>query len=104
MSEEMKRIEAVKKSQKAREQESSTNLSGEVLFVRSCNTCHPGGGEGMGPSLENIATKFGEDAALIAFIRKGKGIMPPQPRDVINDQEMQNLVVYLRALEFEKKK
>ncbi|MBK7838905.1 MAG: cytochrome c [Candidatus Obscuribacter sp.] len=58
----------------------------------------------MGPSLENIATKFAKDDELKAFIRKGKGIMPAQPVDVINDQELDNLVGYLRQLEFEPKK
>lgn len=104
MSEEIKRIDAVKKNQKEREQEGSTNLTGEVLFVRSCNTCHPGGQAGMGPSLENIATKFPQDAQLKQFIRKGKGIMPAQPVDVINDQELDNLIGYLRQLEFDKPK
>ncbi len=104
MSEEIKRIDAVKNAQRERAQEGSTNLTGEVLFVRSCNTCHPGGQAGMGPSLENIATKFAKDDELKAFIRKGKGIMPAQPVDVINDQELDNLVGYLRQLEFEPKK
>jgi len=102
MSEEMKRIAAQKKADQQRQESGSTNLTGEQIFVRTCNTCHPQGRQGMGPSLENLATHFPDDAKLKAYIRTGKGIMPGQPKDVLNDQEMDNLVGYLRALTFEK--
>jgi mono/diheme cytochrome c family protein len=102
MSEEMKRINAVKKAQQERQESGSTNLTGEQIFIRTCNTCHPGGSAGMGPSLENLAKDFPDDAKLKLFLRQGKGIMPPQPKDVLNDQEMDNLVGYLRALEVSK--
>lgn len=102
MSEEMKRIEIVKRSQQQKAEAGSTNLNGEQLFFRSCNTCHPSGRANMGPSLENLAKDFPDDAALKAYIRKGKGMMPPQPKEIINDQEMDNLVVYLRQLTFDK--
>ena len=98
MGEEIRRIEEVKKAEQATEQSRSSNLTGEQLFVRSCNTCHPGGKQGMGPSLEIMDTKYASDAALIDLIRKGKGIMPGQGKSAVNDQEMNNLVVYLRRL------
>jgi len=98
MSQEMKRIAAVKKAEQARQESGSTNLTGEQIFIRTCNTCHPGGSAGMGTSLENLAKDFPDDAKLKAFLRKGKGMMPPQPKDVLNDQEMDNLVGYLRGL------
>jgi mono/diheme cytochrome c family protein len=98
MSEEMKRIAANKKAEQARQESGSTNLTGEQIFIRTCNTCHPGGEAGMGPTLETIAKDFPDDAKLRAFLRKGKGMMPPQPKEVLNDQEMDNLVGYLRGL------
>jgi mono/diheme cytochrome c family protein len=98
MGEEIRRIEEVKKAEQASEQSRSSNLTGEQLFIRSCNTCHPGGKQGMGPSLENMETKYPTDPALIDLIRKGKGIMPGQAKSEVNDQEMNNLVVYLRKL------
>jgi mono/diheme cytochrome c family protein len=98
MSEEMKRIAAVKQAQQARQESGSTDLTGEQIFIRTCNTCHPGGSAGMGPSLENLAKDFPTDAKLKAFLRHGKGIMPPQPKEVLNDKEMDNLIGYLRAL------
>lgn len=98
MGEEMRRIEAAKQVSRMQQASNSTNLTGEQIFVRSCNTCHPGGKEGMGPKLDRVAERFPTDAALIAFVRKGKGIMPPQPKDSLNDDEMSNLVIYLRNL------
>jgi mono/diheme cytochrome c family protein len=100
MSEEMKRIDAVKKLQQARDESGSTNLTGEQIFIRNCNTCHPGGRAGMGPSLENFAKDYPTDDKLKAFLRKGKGMMPSQER--LSEQEMDNLVTYLHALTFEK--
>ena len=76
----------------------SGNLTGEQVFIRSCNTCHPGGKKGFGPSLENMQADFPDDAKLAAYIRKGKGNMPGQPKSVISDTELDNLIVYLRTL------
>lgn len=81
-----------------REASRTSNLTGEQIFVRSCNTCHPGGGEGMGPSLINMENDFPKDEALKNFIRHGKGMMPAQAVDSINDEEMKNLIVYLHSI------
>ena len=104
MGEEIRRIEEVKKAQEMTAESRSTNLTGEQLFIRSCNTCHPSGKKGMGPSLENMDKDFPTDASLVQMLRKGKGVMPGQPKDTVNDQEMANLIVYLRALNVDLKK
>lgn len=98
MSEEVRRIEAVRRAELRQEAASSTNLTGEQIFMRSCNTCHPGGRKGLGPSLDKLDTHFPADDSLRAFLRKGKGTMPAQPEDTINAEEMNNLVLYLRRL------
>ncbi|MBI4534277.1 MAG: cytochrome c, partial [Candidatus Melainabacteria bacterium] len=77
---------------------SSTNLTGEQIFIRSCNTCHPVGREGMGPALDKVNEHFPRDENLQAFIRSGHGLMPQQPRESLNDQELASLVAYLRKL------
>ncbi|HEY9714789.1 MAG TPA: hypothetical protein V6C72_15075, partial [Chroococcales cyanobacterium] len=62
MSEEVKRIEEQEQAQEQREIGRSTNLTGEQVFIRSCNTCHPGGKAGpMAPSLEEIDKQFPDD-------------------------------------------
>ena len=101
MSEEVKRIERDRALKLKRKEEMSTNLSGKQIFVRSCNTCHPGGSEGMGPKLDKLKDHFPTDEALRKYIRQGAGVMPPQPVEVINEKEMDNLIDYLRKLEFE---
>ena len=103
MSEEMKRIEETKEAQHRREASKSTNLSGEQIFVRSCNTCHPQGKAGLGPTLENLSERYPDEDVLKTFIRSGKGIMPGQPKATINEIEMDNLLDYLRSLEEENK-
>lgn len=101
MSEEMRRIESVRQAEKQADASRSTNLSGEQVFIRSCNTCHPGGRAGMGTSLAELNEHFPDDDMLRQYIRKGKGIMPGQPKSAINDEELDNLVTYLRALKVE---
>jgi len=98
MGEEVRRIKAVNEMEKERAQSLSTDLTGEQVFIRSCNTCHPRGRAGMGPALDSLAQHFPDDQQLKRFIRMGKGIMPAQTKDLINDIELDNLVRYLRAL------
>ncbi len=98
MTEEVRRIEQVKRIEKRRAAASSTDLTGEQVFIRSCNTCHPGGRQGTGPALDKVNEKFPDDAALARFIRKGKGAMPPQPKEALDDRELDNLVGYIRSL------
>jgi len=98
MSEEMKRIQERKDAERMRDASLSADLTGEQLFVRSCNTCHPGGKKGFGPSLEMLADKYSQDGPLKQLIRQGKGIMPGQPKSALNEQELDNLVTYLRKL------
>lgn len=98
MSEEMRRIEAVKRQNERAAASRSTDLTGEQIFMRSCNTCHPSGREGMGPALDKTTEHYPQDEALIALLRKGKGTMPGNPKNTLDDQEMHNLIVYLRGL------
>jgi mono/diheme cytochrome c family protein len=98
MSEEMKRIQERKDAERIRNASLSPDLTGEQLFIRSCNTCHPAGKKGLGPTLENLPDKYPDDAKLKLLIRKGKGVMPGQPKQTMNDQELDNLVEYLRKL------
>ena len=98
MSEEMKRIEQMRAAQQRRDASRSTNLTGEQVFMRSCNTCHPQGRAGLGPSLGNLPQRYSDEASLKAFLRKGKGIMPPQRPKDLNDEELNNLIDYLKTL------
>src|SRR3954464_13561292 len=50
-----------------------TTSKGQAIFMRYCNTCHPGGGRGVGPSL--ITRNEGADE-IKAVVRHGKAQMP----------------------------
>lgn len=102
MREEMRRIDEVKRARQNAAASRSTNLTGEQIFIRSCNTCHIDGEKSpQAPTLIDMDTKFPEDAALKAFLRKGKGNMPPLPVSIINDEELNNLVGFLRPFNVE---
>ncbi len=98
MTEEVKRIQAVEAENARKAEGQTTNLSGEQIFIRSCNSCHVQGRKAMGPALTEINEHFPADDRLKAFIRQGVGMMPPQPKEVLNDKELSSLVAYLREL------
>lgn len=98
MGEEIKRIEAANQAQEQRQASRSTNLTGEQIFIRSCNVCHPGGKAGVGPSLIDLQSKYPSDEPLKKLIRKGAKNMPPQPETALNQTELDNLVKHLRVL------
>jgi mono/diheme cytochrome c family protein len=97
VSEEVRQIERVKKAQSEEIAGRSEQLTGKQVFIRSCNTCHPGGKAGLGPSLDNLSSHFPSDAQLAKYIRTGKGQMPPQPPSILTDKELSNLIAYLRS-------
>lgn len=103
MQEELRRIEGARKLEQASARSRSDDLTGEEIFLRSCNTCHTQSRKGIGPRLEKVKEHYPDDASLIALIRKGKGVMPPQPKETINDSEMQSLVEYVRQLDIDLK-
>jgi mono/diheme cytochrome c family protein len=99
MSEEMKRIDQSNLADQKREAAMSNDLNGEQIFFRTCNECHPGGKANVGPALDKLDEHFPDDSKLIAYIRKGKGVMPAVPKEVLNENEMRSLITYLRKLD-----
>ena len=72
--------------------------AGEKLFMRHCHMCHPHGGAGVGPALND---KPLPDAAIKLQIRTGAvgaGTMPPFPPDVLSDREIDQIIEYLKAI------
>ena len=54
-------------------------LRGRTIFAEQCATCHgDAGGGGVGPSFhdEKLLNDFPTVAAQIAFVKRGRGIMP----------------------------
>ena len=68
---------------------------GEKVFMSYCHMCHPGGTAGLAPAINNKPLP----GFLIRYqVRHGLGMMPAFKEDVISDEELDNLVAYLKVL------
>ena len=68
---------------------------GEVVFNTFCHQCHPGGEAGLGPSFNDKPLP----GFLMRFqIRNGLGVMPAFKEQVISDDELDNLIAYIKTL------
>jgi mono/diheme cytochrome c family protein len=72
--------------------------AGRAVFERSCDACHPQGGAGLGPSLLGITARIGEEGVK-AKVREGVGLMPAFTPEQLNEQELSNLLTFLKTLE-----
>ncbi|MDH4276196.1 MAG: cytochrome c [Gammaproteobacteria bacterium] len=76
-------------------------FNGKEVFNRHCASCHGRSGEGIMPGMPNFThgdrlfTK--PDETLRESIRQGSGIMPGFSA-ILNDQDIQDVVAYLRSL------
>ena len=66
---------------------------GQVLYMQYCQKCHPDGEAGLGPSI------FYHPGFVKKFqTRHGLGVMPEFDKSVISDEELDKIVLYLKAL------
>lgn len=68
---------------------------GEKVFYEHCNQCHVGGEAALGPALNN---KPLPGFMIRMQVRAGLGAMPSFPESQISDDELTDLVTYLKAL------
>jgi mono/diheme cytochrome c family protein len=68
---------------------------GEVVFMRHCHSCHPGGAGGLGPSLND---KPLPKALVKAQVRNGLGAMPAFGDEKISDEDLEALGAYVVSL------
>ncbi len=73
---------------------------GEVVFNRFCQKCHPGGEAGLGPAINN---KPVPGFIIRLQVRKGLGVMPAFKEKVISEEDLDNLMAYLKTLRKAKK-
>lgn len=67
--------------------------AGEKVFMTHCQRCHPQGEAGLGPAI-NPAPNFGKRFQ----IRHGLGAMPAFDEHHISDEELDQVLAYLKAL------
>lgn len=68
---------------------------GATAFDAHCHACHPGGGEGLAFGIN----QYPLPGWLIRFqVRNGVGEMPDFARSHLSDQELDDVVAYLKWL------
>jgi mono/diheme cytochrome c family protein len=74
--------------------------AGQQVFAAKCNSCHPNTNAGIGPAVHGaqFAQRYPDDGPLMLLIREGKGGMPPFPASQLSDQDLTNVVAYMRSL------
>lgn len=73
----------------------STVAQGERVFKKACDYCHPGGGGGIGPPLNN---KPAPAFAIRFQVRHGLGAMPAFDSTKISEKDLRAVADYLKAL------
>ncbi|WP_242920911.1 c-type cytochrome [Pontibacter liquoris] len=73
---------------------------GAIVFDTYCHKCHPGGEAGLAPALNN---KPAPGVAIRFQVRHGLGAMPAFKETVISDEQLDNLLAYIKALRKAKK-
>ncbi len=68
--------------------------AGQRVFAQYCNTCHPGGHRGAGPTLAGRVS----ESEVEATVRQGKGRMPAFGPDRISNVDLQSLAGYIETL------
>jgi mono/diheme cytochrome c family protein len=71
---------------------------GKIVFMRQCNSCHPGGEGGLGPGLNDkplpvFAMKLQVRTGLVGF-----GVMPSFDKHEIPPQDLDDLMKYIKTL------
>lgn len=75
-------------------------VMGRKVFMEYCQQCHPHGEAGLGLAINNKPLP----GFMIRFqVRNGLGVMPGFDDSVISDEELGQLVAYLKALRNNKK-
>lgn len=70
-------------------------MKGQEVFMKNCNTCHPAGRKGLGPAIANKPIP----GFMIRYqVRKGLGVMPPFDKQHLSEEEMDQLVAFIKEL------
>lgn len=67
--------------------------AGQAVFQQNCNSCHPGGNQGTGPTIK------GKPADTVRNkVRAGGGGMPAFTTAQVSDQQLSDLAAYVGTL------
>lgn len=68
---------------------------GQELFFTWCYQCHPGGGAGLGPALND---KPLPEIAIRTQIRNGVGAMPSFGPELLDDDDVARIAKYVQEM------
>jgi mono/diheme cytochrome c family protein len=68
---------------------------GAIYFAQNCQACH--GGEGDGPGELRLRSISADTAAVACQIRNGPNGMPAYDTTMISDQQMSDLIAFMRS-------
>lgn len=68
----------------------------DLFFSLNCILCHGKSGDAGFQGSKNLKATALDDKEIEERIRKGKGVMPPNPS--LTDPEMKNLLAFIRSL------
>ncbi|HEX5177020.1 MAG TPA: cytochrome c [Chthoniobacteraceae bacterium] len=68
---------------------------GRIAFMQHCHKCHPNGEAGLGPGIND---KPLPEFLMKTQVRVGLGAMPSFSRAQIDDEELDDVIRYLKAL------
>jgi|1185.fasta_scaffold249694_2 mono/diheme cytochrome c family protein len=69
--------------------------TGQQVFMEHCYQCHPGGAGGLAPAINDKPLPVW---LMKTQVRAGLGAMPSFSKQKIDDQQLDALMVYLKAL------
>ncbi|TAK36860.1 MAG: cytochrome c [Chloroflexota bacterium] len=65
--------------------------AGQTAFAANCGACHPNGGAGVGPAAKGVPVN-----TITQVVRQGRGAMPAFPASRLSDQQLADIVAYLK--------
>src|SRR5204863_8562077 len=71
-------------------------IDAPTAFASVCGPCH--GRTGRGGSAPNLVPMTGDTNGVLAIVREGIGQMPPISTGEVSDEQVVQIVEYLRAL------
>jgi len=72
---------------------------GEALYRSKCYGCHaPEANVGPTQNTVDFKVQYSDDEALAFIVRAGRQPMPAFNEDMLSDQELADIIVYIRSL------
>jgi mono/diheme cytochrome c family protein len=73
--------------------------NGGALYLSKCYGCHaPEAKAAAVLNTEDFKTRYADDESIIAVVRAGSLPMPAFNEQMLNDQEMADIIAYIRSL------